>query len=73
MTSRELLYRKIKEELKKESGIKARVIAKRLSEKKGDVNSELHKNVAGEVKWGEGVQINRPNEANIRKWLEESL
>lgn len=42
MTSRELLYRKIKEELKKESGIKARVIAKRLSEKKGDVNSILY-------------------------------
>ena len=39
----------------------------------GRSDRELHKNVAGEVKWGEGVQINRPNEANIRKWLEESL
>lgn len=42
MTSRERLYRKIKEELKKESGLKARVIAKRISEKKHDVNSILY-------------------------------
>ena len=33
----------------------------------------LHRNVAGDVKWGKGIQINRPNEAEIKKWLEKTL
>ena len=33
----------------------------------------LHKNVAGDVKWGKGIQINRPNEAEIKKWLEKTM
>ena len=33
----------------------------------------LHKNVAGDVKWEKGRQINRPKEAEIRRWLEEVL
>jgi len=33
----------------------------------------LHKNVRGEVKWGKGVQINRPDEKTIRKWLDQVL
>ena len=33
----------------------------------------LHKNVSGDVKWAKGVQINRPNEREIRKWLEKEL
>ena len=42
MSTREALYRKIREELRKESGLKARVIAKRLSVKRCDVNSILY-------------------------------
>ena len=30
-------------------------------------------NVAGDVKWAKGRQINRPNEAEIRRWLNEVL
>ena len=33
----------------------------------------LHRNVAGDVKWGKGIQINRPNEAEIKKWLEKTM
>jgi hypothetical protein len=33
----------------------------------------LHKNVSGDVKWAKGRQINRPNEAEIRRWLNEVL
>ena len=33
----------------------------------------LHKNVSGDVKWEKGRQINRPNESEIKKWLEEVL
>ena len=33
----------------------------------------LHKDVSGEVKWAKGTQINRPNEAEIRRWLDEVL
>jgi flavodoxin len=39
----------------------------------GRSDTELHKNVSGDVKWAKGVQINRPNEAEIRKWLDKSL
>jgi len=33
----------------------------------------LHKNVTGDVKWEKGRQINRPREAEIRRWLDEML
>ena len=33
----------------------------------------LHKNVSGDVKWAKGRQINRPNEAEIRRLLDEAL
>jgi flavodoxin len=33
----------------------------------------LHKNVSGDVKWAKGKQINRPNESEIRRWLDEVL
>ena len=39
----------------------------------GRSDTQLHKNVAGDVKWEKGVQINRPNEKDIRKWLEKGL
>ena len=39
----------------------------------GKSDIELHKNVSGQVKWEKGVQINRPNEAEIRKWLDRVL
>lgn len=39
----------------------------------GRSDTALHKNVAGDVKWEKGVQINRPNEAEIRKWLDKVL
>ena len=39
----------------------------------GRSDTELHKNVSGDVKWGKGVQINRPNESTIRNWLEKAL
>ena len=32
-----------------------------------------HKNVKGDVKWEKGTQINRPDEAIIKKWLDEVL
>ena len=39
----------------------------------GRSDTALHKNVAGDVKWAKGRQINRPNEAEIRRWLNEVL
>ena len=39
----------------------------------GRSDTALHKNVAGDVKWAKGKQINRPNEAKIRSWLDEVL
>ena len=39
----------------------------------GRSDSELHKNVKGNVRWEKGVQINRPNEKDIRKWLDNVL
>ena len=33
----------------------------------------LHKDVSDDVKWEKGVQINSPNEAKIKKWLEKVL
>ena len=39
----------------------------------GRSDMELHKNVSGDVKWENGVQINRPNEGTIRKWLDKVL
>ena len=39
----------------------------------GRSDTELHKNVSGDVKWGKGVQINRPDESTIKNWLEKVL
>ena len=39
----------------------------------GRSDGALHKNVSGDVKWEKGRQINRPNESEIKKWLEEVL
>ena len=39
----------------------------------GRSDEELHKNVKGDVKWEKGTQINRPDEAVIKKWLDEVL
>lgn len=39
----------------------------------GRSDTALHKNVNGDVKWTKGVQINRPNEAEIRKMLDTAL
>ena len=39
----------------------------------GRSDTALHKNVSGDVKWGKGVQINRPNESTIKSWLEKAL
>lgn len=39
----------------------------------GRSDEELHKNVKGDVKWKKGTQINRPDEAVIKKWLDEVL
>ena len=39
----------------------------------GRRDTALHKNVSGNVKWGKGVQINRPNESTIKSWLEKAL
>ena len=38
----------------------------------GRSDTELYKNVSGDVKWGKGVQINRPNESTIKSWLEKA-
>ena len=39
----------------------------------GRSDTSLHKDVSGDVQWAKGRQINRPNEAEIRRWLEEVL
>ena len=39
----------------------------------GRSDSALHKNVSGDAQWTKGRQINRPNEAEIRRWLDEVL
>ncbi|MCR5542505.1 MAG: NAD(P)H-dependent oxidoreductase [Eubacterium sp.] len=39
----------------------------------GRSDEELHKNVKGGVKWEKGVQINRPDEKVIRKWLDKLI
>ena len=39
----------------------------------GRSDEELHKNGKGDVKWLKGTQINRPDEAMIKKWLDEVL
>ena len=57
------------------SGVTKRV-GERIAEIAGaDFRSdkELHKNVSDGVKWEEGVQINRPDEAAIRSWLDTVL
>ena len=38
----------------------------------GRSDTALHKNVSGNVKWGKGVQINRPDESAIRRMLENA-
>ena len=39
----------------------------------GRSDKELHKNVSSDVKWGKGVQINRPDANAIKRWLESEL
>ena len=39
----------------------------------GRSDTALHKDVHGSVEWAKGRQINRPNEAEIRRWLNEVL
>ncbi len=39
----------------------------------GRSDSALHKNAGADVKWAKGVQINRPDEKEIRKWLDKVL
>jgi flavodoxin/predicted small lipoprotein YifL len=39
----------------------------------GRSDSALHQNVSADVKWAKGVQINRPDETEIRRWLEQAL
>lgn len=39
----------------------------------GRSDTALHKDVSGDVKWAKGRQINRTNEAEIRRWLDEVL
>lgn len=39
----------------------------------GRSDTALHKDVNGDVKWEKGVQINHPNEAEIKKWLDKVL
>ena len=39
----------------------------------GKSDIALHKDVSGEVRWVKGRQINRPNEAEIRRWLDTVL
>ena len=39
----------------------------------GRSDTALHTDVSGEVQWAKGKQINRPNEATIRSWLDEVL
>ena len=39
----------------------------------GRSDTALHKDVSGDVMWTKGRQINRPNDAEIRRWLDEVL
>ena len=39
----------------------------------GRSDTALHKDVSGDAEWARGRQINRPNEAEIRRWLNEVL
>ena len=39
----------------------------------GRSDKALHGNVSGDVKWAKGVQINRPDEADIKRWLDQVL
>ena len=39
----------------------------------GRSDTALHKDVSSDVKWVKGKQINRPNGAEIKRWLEEVL
>ena len=39
----------------------------------GRSDTALHKNVSGDVKWEKGVQINRPQESQIKSWLDKVL
>ena len=39
----------------------------------GRSDTALHKDVSGDVQWTKGRQLNRPNEAEIKKWLEKIL
>ena len=39
----------------------------------GRSDTALHKNVSSDAEWARGRQINRPNEAEIRRWLNEVL
>lgn len=39
----------------------------------GRSGTALHKDVSGDVKWAKGKQINRANEAEIRRWLNEVM
>ncbi len=39
----------------------------------GRSDTALQKNVSSDVKWTKGIQINRPDETAIRKWLSEVL
>jgi flavodoxin len=39
----------------------------------GRSDTALHKNVSGNVKWTKGIQINRPDEAAIKRMLEKAL
>lgn len=39
----------------------------------GRSDAELHKNAGGGVKWEKGVQINRPDKAEIKRWLEKVI
>ena len=39
----------------------------------GNSDAELHKNVSGNANWKKGREINRPDEAKIRRWMEQVL
>ena len=39
----------------------------------GRSDTALHKDVSGDVQWTKGRQLNHPNEAEIKKWLEKIL
>ena len=39
----------------------------------GRSDTALHKDVSGDVRWAPGRQINRPNEAEIRRFLNDVL